>query len=250
MRTLLIRGLVAGAAAGLLTFVFAYVFGEGPVSGGIAYEEQAHGAAGHVHGDEVELVSRGVQSTLGLGVAVLVYGVALGGIFALVFAVVQGRFGVLRPRVTAAALAGAGFLVVYLVPFLKYPANPPGSSEGETIGMRTVSYLAMVLLSLAIAVAAARLGRRLAPRLGAWNATLCACGGYIVVVGVAAALMPTIDETPADFPASVLYDFRLASLAGQLVLWLALGLIFGALAERDLAASRPRREGQEVARPA
>jgi hypothetical protein len=36
MRTLLIRGLLAGAAAGLLTFVFAYLFGEGAVNGGIA----------------------------------------------------------------------------------------------------------------------------------------------------------------------------------------------------------------------
>ena len=46
----------------------------------------------------------------------------------------------------------------------------------------------------------------------------------------------TIAETPADFPATVLYDFRLASLGGQLVLWTALGLVFGALVHR---AARP-----------
>ena len=51
-------------------------------------------------------------------------------------------------------------------------------------------------------------------------------------------LLPVIAETPADFPATVLYDFRLASFAGQLVLWTALGLIFGALVEPGRAAQR------------
>jgi hypothetical protein len=39
--------------------------------------------------------------------------VPLGGIFALVFAAVQGRIGRARPRVTAATLALAGFLVPF-----------------------------------------------------------------------------------------------------------------------------------------
>ena len=39
---------------------------------------------------------------------------------------------------------------------------------------------------------------------------------------------------PAEFPASVLWRFRLASLGTQLVLWLGMGLIFGALTERAL----------------
>ena len=67
-------------------------------------------------------------------------------------------------------------------------------------------------------------------------ATVAAAGAYLVVVGIVMALLPTMAETPADFPATVLYDFLLASLGGQLVLWTALGLIFGALVHR---AARP-----------
>jgi predicted cobalt transporter CbtA len=48
-----------------------------------------------------------------------------------------------------------------------------------------------------------------------------------------------VNETPAEFPAADLYDFRLASLGVQFVLWSVLGLAFGALVER---ASRVERQ--------
>ena len=234
VRSLLVRGMLAGLAAGLLYAVFAYVVGEPTVDGAIAFEDQVAAAAGEAPG--AELVSRTVQSTLGLAVAAAVYGMAIGGIFALVHALAQGRVGPLGPRGTAAVLALIGFLTVYAVPFLKYPANPPASSLDDTIGLRTGLYVVMVAVSVVVGAAAVLLRERLLQRLGGWNATLAATGVYLVVVGIVMALLPTIAETPADFPATVLYDFRLASLGGQLVLWTALGLIFGALVHR---AARP-----------
>jgi Probable cobalt transporter subunit (CbtA) len=59
-------------------------------------------------------------------------------------------------------------------------------------------------------------GRRLAPRLGTWNATIAAAATYVVAAGIVEFLMPVVDETPAGFPAAVLYDFRLASLGADL----------------------------------
>ena len=53
-----------------------------------------------------------------------------------------------------------------------------------------------------------------------------------LVVLVGAAFLPVVDETPADFPATVLYDFRVAALGVHVVLWSVLGLVFGALVER------------------
>jgi hypothetical protein len=223
--------MLAGLAAGLIYAVFAFVFGEPQVDSAIAFEDRVAAAAGEAPG--AELVSRGVQSTIGLTVAAVVYGVAIGGLFALVFAVAQGRLGRLRPRATAAVVALLGFLVGYAVPFLKYPANPPAASLDDTIGLRTGLYLVMIVLSVALGVGAVVLRERLLARLGGWNATLVAAAAYAVLVGIAMAVLPVIAETPADFPATVLYDFRLASFAGQLVLWAALGLIFGALVERN-----------------
>ncbi|MCW0215572.1 MAG: CbtA family protein [Pseudonocardia sp.] len=229
VRTLLIRGMLAGIAAAALTFVFQYFVGEPALDGGIAFEDSLATAANEPAG--VELVSRGTQSTLGLAVALLIYGVAFGGIFALVYAGVYGRVGRLSGRATSAVLALVGFVVVFAVPFVKYPANPPAASLDDTIGTRTGTYVMMVVLSVLVAVAAVVLGRRLVARLGAWNGVLLAALGYLVVMGVVGALLPVIDETPADFPATVLYDFRLASLGGQLVLWTVLGLVFGALVD-------------------
>ncbi len=241
VRSLLVRGMLAGLAAGLAAFVFAYVFGEPAVNGGIAFEEQL--AAAHEHGEGGEaLVSRGIQSTIGLLTGVLVYAVAVGGILALVYAATRGRFGPARPRAAALVLAAMGFVAVILVPFLKYPGNPPASSDDGSIGQRTGLYLVMVLFSVLVAVLATALGRALAARLGTWNATLAAVGAYLLVVLIGGALLPVVDETPADFPATVLYDFRIASLGLHFVLWAALGLVFGALVERGV-----RREQQALA---
>ena len=253
VRNLLVRGMIAGLLAGLFAFALAYVVGEPSVRDSIALEESQsapahqhgdahqHGAAGAAQDEEVELVSRPVQSTFGLATGVLVYGVALGGIASLVFAATLGRVGRFSPRATAALVAGAAFTTVYLVPFLKYPATPPAVGNPDTIGKRTTLFLLMIVLSVLLAVIAVIVGRRLAPRFGNWNASLIAGGGYLVAVAVACLVLPgNSDAIRESFPAALLWQFRLASLGVQALLWTAFGLIFGALAERAL---RPRAVG-------
>ncbi|WP_026360056.1 CbtA family protein [Amycolatopsis nigrescens] len=250
MRTLLVRGMLAGLIAGVLATLFAYLFGEPSVNAAIGIEEAGSAAHSHVHDAsspapetepaEEELVSRDVQSTLGLFTGVGGYGVAVGGLFSLAFAFGYGRVGTLRPRHTSALLAAGAFVVVFGVPFLKYPANPPAVGQPGTIGDRTGLYFAFVALSLVFGVAATVAGRKLADRLGAWTGGLLGVAGYLVAIGVTAWLMPAIDEVPAEFPGSTLWNFRIASAGTQFVLWTVLGLTFGALAEK--AFSRERAE--------
>jgi predicted cobalt transporter CbtA len=233
MRLLLVRGMLSGVAAGVLALVFARLFGEPQVDSAISFESAFDAAKGDA--PEPELVSRGIQSTLGLATGVLVYAVAFGGLFALAFAIAHGRIGRLSPRVTAVVVALGGYLTAFVVPFLKYPSNPPSIGNPDTIDERTAIYVVMVVLSIGLAVAATYLGRRLLPRLGAWNAALAAIAAFIVVVAVIAALMPIVSETPTGFPANVLWNFRIASLGTQLVMWTTMGLLFGALVQRHLA---------------
>src|SRR5580698_1134609 len=152
VRALLVRGMLAGALAGLLAAGFACVFGEPQVDLAIGFEAHMHQMAGEA--PEPELVSRTVQSSIGLLTGVVVYATALGGIFALVFAYAYGRVGRLSPRATAALLALAGFVVLILVPQVKYPANPPSIGEPETIALRTGLYFTMIALSVVVAIAA------------------------------------------------------------------------------------------------
>ncbi len=245
VRALLVRGMLAGVAAALAAFAFAVVFGEPGVEAGIAFEEagahtHADGAA-HTHGGQ-ELVGRGVQSTAGLLVGLLVYGVAVGGILALVHAATRGRVGPARPRAAALVLSAVGFVSVVLVPFLKYPGNPPGATDGGSIGQRTGLYLVMLLFSVLLAVLATGLGRSLAARRGTWAATVTGVAVYLLAALALGTALPAVDETPPGFPAAALYDFRLAALGVQVVLWSVLGLVFGALVERgarrELVAAR------------
>ncbi len=231
---LLLRGMLVGILAGLLAFGFARVFGEPAVDRAIAFEEQAAAAKGEA--PEPELVSREVQSTLGLLTGTLVYGAAIGGFFALVFAFAYGRMGALGAREISALLALAGFIAVILVPFVKYPPNPPSVGDPATIGFRTALYFAMVAISIAAMANAIILARKLAPRFGLWNAVLIAGFAYIVVIAVTQLVLPPINEVPKAFPAVVLWQFRTGTLGIHAVLWTTLGLAFGAVAGRSLAA--------------
>ncbi|MET9900445.1 CbtA family protein [Streptomyces sp. NPDC006446] len=233
VRNLLVRGMLAGLAAGLLALVVAYFLGEPSVDTAIGLEGHAAGH-GHDHEVEAELVSRSLQSTAGLATGILIYGIAFGGIAGLAYCFALGRVGRFSPRATALLLSGAALLAVYVVPFLKYPANPPAVGSGDTIGKRTTLYFLMVVLSVLLAIGATILGKRLAPRLGTWYATITALAAFAVVIGLAYAFLPVVNEVPEHFPATLLWRFRLSALAIQATLWGGFGLVFGELAERML----------------
>ena len=247
-KRLIARGLLAGAVGAVLAFLFARLCAEPVIGRAIAFEEgrsdvlDAHGV--HEHG--AELFTRGVQANAGLGFGVLIFGIAMGALFSVSFCVVSARARRVGPRLLSALLAAGAFAAVYLVPFVKYPPNPPAVGQADTIGARTGWYLVMVLASVALAIAAVWLARRLAARLGAWNGGLLAAAAYVVAIAAVAVPLPSVDETPLPlrdasgaiiypgFPADVLYEFRLLSLGAQLVLWAAIGVVFATLAGRLL----------------
>ena len=233
VRTLLIWGMVVGIVAGLLAFGFAKVFGEPQVDRAIAFEDQMDRAKGEA--PEPELVSRPVQSGVGLLTGVVVYGTALGGLFALAFAFAYQRIGRFSVRGTSALLTAAGFVAIFLVPQLKYPSNPPSVGQPETIGYRSEMFFLMILISVAALSLAIMIAPRLVARYGNWNGILLAAALFIVIIVVAQVLLPDINEVPDQFPAVVLWRFRIVSLGIQLILWATYGLLFGVLAERVLA---------------
>ncbi len=230
LRNLLICGLIAGACGGLVAAGFASLAGEPAVDQAIAVEgsKAPAGAAA-----EPELVSRDMQKSVGLVTAALTYGVAVGGAFALVFALVYGRVARAAPSRTALWLAGAAFVILFLVPFLKYPATPPAVGDPETIGRRTALFATMIALSVLSAVAAVRIRRRLLTRERTRaHATLGAVAAYGALVVAVALALPGVHEIPADFPATTLWRFREATVGMQAVLWATIGLVFAMLAER------------------
>jgi hypothetical protein len=275
-KKLILRGVLSGAIAGLLAFLFARIFAESQIQKAIDYESKRDAfqaaldkAAGiKPPADGPDIFSRTLQANLGIGVGMIAFGAAMGAIFAVVYTVCLGRVGRIQPRTLAVLVAAGGFLGIYLVPFIKYPANPPSIGHPDTIKERGGLYLLMVLASVLLLTGAVWLGQRLKTRLGNWNAALIAAGSFIVVIGVLMLILPSLGEigdnvsiyghhateTPLPildskgntifpgFPADVLFNFRFYSVAAQLLLWSTLALVFGPLAERVLAPVMEERD--------
>jgi hypothetical protein len=210
-----------------------------------------------------DIFSRTIQSNIGIGTGMIAFGAAMGGLYAVAYALSYGRIGAVRARTTALLVALGGFLLMYLVPFIKYPANPPAIGHPDTIRLRSELYLTMVGTSVVFGIICVVLGRRLRQRYTAWTSTLLAGAVFIVAIGAITLILPPLGhlaanrrefgyhstETPQPlrdakgtliypgFPADVLFTFRFYSVAAQLLLWGTLGLCFGPLAERLLEPS-------------
>ena len=259
------RGALVGALAGLLAFIFARLLAEPVIGRAIDYESSRDDmrkaldkAAGlPLPADGPDIFSRSVQSTIGIGFGMIVFGIAMGALFAVVYCVCVGRVGRITPRNLALLVAGGMFLALYAVPFLKYPANPPSIGHPESISERTGLYLLMVLISVVALVGAIWLGRKLQARLGNWFAVIVSALAFIVVMAVVIGLLPSLGqlsvnhaygnyatETPQPmkdaaghlvfpgFPADDLYLFRLYSVLAQLLMWTVIGVGFASLAPR------------------
>lgn len=279
---LIVRGMLAGLVGGVLAFVFARIFAEPKIQAATDYESARNDVRatleGRPHEHEHELFSRAVQGNLGIGVGIVVFGIAMGALLAFAYSICLGRVGKVGPRPVALLVAAGGFLGLYLVPFVKYPANPPAVGHEETIKTRGMLYLLTVACSILFLVAAVRLGQVLARRYGNWTASLLAAAAFVVAIGIVMIVLPSTGEIAANreagfgnvgtetplplrspdgsiafpgFPADVLFTFRLYSVGAQLILWTAIGLVFAPLADRLLRPApgrTPERQSDPVLR--
>jgi len=228
-RRLLKQGVLAGMAGGAALAVVLRLIGEGPIGRAVALEGGGHD----------EMFSRGTQQLGGM-VAAVIYGAALGAVFTIAYAAVRHRLGATDDWRAAVALAAAGFAGIFLLPFLKYPANPPAVGDPDTIVRRQALYVSLIALSLALGLVGVALAGRL--RRAGWPeqrrvAVLAVTGA--LAVGIALAALPAAPD-PVTVPATLIWRFRLSSLGGNAVLWAVLSVGFGLLAaEASRQAQRP-----------
>jgi hypothetical protein len=282
----ILRGAIAGFITGIFSFVFARAWAEPFINKAINYEagrdaaitavDKANGVTVSLDGPEI--FSRTIQSNFGLATGLIGFSTAMGALIAVTYLVLHARFN-LRPRTLVLLIAGFGFLGVYLLPFVKYPANPPAIGHDFTIATRTALYLTLVGSCLVFLVGAIILCRKvLMPRFGLFNATLLAAAAFCVPYFVLIALLPALGhlhanvlqatatgygrsatETPLPiansagqlvypgFPADVLWKFRWYSLLNQALVWAGTGLIFSVLVERVVGSQVPVRNDDESA---
>jgi predicted cobalt transporter CbtA len=219
------RGMAAGLLVGLLAGLFAFVVGEPVLDKAIALEEASEGA----HHEEI--FSRSTQK-VGLFFATGLFGVTVGGVFGIAYAFFRDRLAAGSDLGRSISLSGAIFVGAFLIPFLKYPANPPSVGDPSTIRERTAAYFALVALSLLTVLVAWLSARTLKARgFDAPRRRLMVGVGLVLVVAVLFLSLPA-GPSAEGFPSGVLWAFRFSSLGTQVVFWAGLGLLFGWLCER------------------
>ena len=129
-----------------------------------------------------------------------------------------------------------------MIPWIKYPPNPPGVGDPDTIDQRTLAYLSLLTLSVVALLAAYHLATRLAARQvdQPWR-WVAAVAVVVVVIGISYVVLPAPDALPAAFDADVLWRFRLASIGGLAAMWGAMSLTMAVLCGVRQRAGRRHR---------
>jgi predicted cobalt transporter CbtA len=222
--TILKAALLAGLAAGLTVALFHAVATEPVIDRAIALEEERAPADQH----EEPIVSRQAQKG-GLFLGFVVYGLTWASFLGLAYHLVQRSLPATGARRQRLLLAAAAYWAVGLLPFLKYPANPPGVGDPETIGYRQALYVGFLVLSVAGTALAFVLSQRLirASSSGFTRGLLTAAlvGAFSLIVYLA---MPANPDS-VELPAEVVTSFRALSLVGLTLFWTVLGLLFAML---------------------
>jgi len=268
VKQLIGRGVLSGAVAGLLAFLFSRIFAEPVISDAIDYEsareaaqtalDKAAGLPIASGGDEV--FTRTMQMDVGLGAALILLGAALGALVAVGYVVAIGRVGKVRAFSLALLVPLFYFVGSFMVPFLKYPANPPAVGHEDTIRDRGALYLVTVAASCILLFLAVYLGQKLHKRLSLYRSVVIAALAYGAAITILFLLLPSFGdlhanvveyghqatETPLPlkdaqgtivfpgFPADLLAQFRLHSIINQVILWGGIALLFAPQAQRLL----------------
>lgn len=216
-------GAIAGGAGGLVMAIVLRLFGEGPMGDAIAIESRRSPVSDAMY-------SRATQQLGGM-LGVVIYGLGIGIVVSVVLAALRHRLPFRDDWSRSLATAAIGFATVVLVPFLKYPANPPGVGDPATITRRTLLYVMLVAVSVLATALGWQVGRAAAARWRPSLAVPVTALVYVAVIGIAFAAFPGLTDK-VDMPATLVWRFRLASLGGQVALWSVLGLTLGSLLER------------------
>ena len=152
-----------------------------------------------------------------------ILGTSIGALFGIVYALSRNSLKGKNDLQKTLVLAGIMWLTMYLIPFLKYPANPPTVGDGETVVLRAILYLSFIAISGFGAVGFYQLYKRLKQ-----NTKVLAFAGYAVFIGIVFALMPpNPDEITA--PMDLVNGFRVMSVVAVSVFWVSVAVILGGL---------------------
>ena len=226
MRTLLflIIVLVSGAFAGFIHGTVNFAIVEPYLDQAIGIENQNLFESGEEEDTPqfwVEYEGYRVWQKSGQILAGVILGTSVGALFGLIFALSRNSLPGKTDVTKSVILAGIMWLTIYIIPFLKYPANPPTVGDGETVMLRAILYVSFITLSGIGVVIFYKLSQKLQN-----NKKYFGLFGYIIFITILFFVMP---ENPDEItaPMNLVNEFRLMSVLGVSSFWLSVGLILG-----------------------
>jgi len=226
MRTsiFLIIVLLSGAFAGLVHGSANLVLVEPYLDEAIGIENQNLFASGEEKDTPefwVEYEGYRVWQKSGQILAGAILGTSIGALFGLVFALSRNSLPGNNDIKKAVVLAGIMWFTMFVIPFLKYPANPPTVGDAETVVLRSILYLSFIAISGFGVIGFYKLSKKLQN-----NKKLVALIGYGVFISVVFFAMP---ENPDEItaPMDLVNEFRIMSFLGVSSFWVSIGVILG-----------------------
>jgi predicted cobalt transporter CbtA len=214
--------LLAGAIAGTILGIINQGIVEPFIERAIALENEKVAAEGEmikpIEFNTYRLWQKGGEIAAGT-----ILGLSIGALFGIVFAYSRSSIPASNNKKKALILAGIMWFVLFLVPALKYPANPPAVGDPETIYYRQSLYVAYLAISGFSALGLAFLYRK----MGSIQAkkVLIPALYAVIIVGAYLTMPPNPDQitTPMD----LVMDFRIASAFTMSLFWGILAVLVG-----------------------
>ncbi|HUO37526.1 MAG TPA: CbtA family protein, partial [Mycobacterium sp.] len=173
----------------------------------------------------------------------LVFGVVLAFLLGTVYAVIRHRIVDHGEQIAVLTAAGMAFLLTAVVPAIRYPANPPGIGDPDTLFKRSLAYFTLIVACLVVFAAVAVLFGWLKGRVdGATRLVVTVVVGVLAIAVVMLIWPDTNDPLPEKISALMVWSFRVRSLGGLALYWGVVGLLSGWLLSRVSASSVEKSE--------
>ena len=216
--------LISGAFAGLIHGTVNFAIVEPYLDQAIGIENQNLFATGEEKDTSefwVEYEGYRIWQKSGQILAGVILGTSIGALFGIVFALSRNSLPGNNDVKKALVLAGVMWFTMVVIPFLKYPANPPTVGDPETVVLRSILYLSFITISGFGAVGFYKLSQKFQSKR-----KLVAIIGYSIFISVVFFVMP---ENPDEItaPMDLVNEFRIMSFLGVTSFWISIGVILG-----------------------
>jgi len=216
--------LVSGAIAGTILGLINQLVVEPYIDQAIEIEVQNTVAAGEpVNLDE--LTQYRVWQKGGEIVAGAILGTSISALFGIAYIYSRDSLPGSNNKKKGLILAGIMFFVIFLIPALKYPANPPAVGDPETIEYRESLYISMLVISGFTALGVAILYRSLG-QTREESRKIIVPAIYAVTIALAFVVLPA-NPDEITISSDLLLNFRIVTTITIGIFWGVLGILLG-----------------------